>query len=152
MSTPTTRDLTPTTSRPPAPSRRRPFLALSAIIGTQLMLLLDATVVNVALPNPRLALRFPPTGMSWVLNVYPLAFGGLLLLGSRIGDLIGRRTALVWGVAAFTVASIAGGLATSATVLLVARALQGAAAALAAPSTLALITTSFRDGAERNRA
>jgi EmrB/QacA subfamily drug resistance transporter len=127
-------------------------LALSAIIGTQLMLLLDATVVNVALPKLSLDLGFTPTGMSWVLNVYTLAFGGLLLLGSRIGDLIGRRTALVWGVAAFTVASIAGGLATSAAVLLVARGLQGAAAALAAPSTLALITTSFRDGAERNRA
>ncbi|MYS19206.1 Major Facilitator Superfamily protein, partial [Streptomyces sp. DvalAA-14] len=124
MSSPTTRDLTSTdTSGLPSPARRHPFLALAAIIGTQLMLLLDATVVNVALPKLSLDLGFTPTGMSWVLNVYTLAFGGLLLLGSRIGDLIGRRTALVWGVAAFTLASVAGGLATGATVLLIARGL-----------------------------
>jgi EmrB/QacA subfamily drug resistance transporter len=116
------------------------------------MLLLDATVVNVALPGIGSHLGFSPTGMSWVLNVYTLAFGGLLLLGSRIGDLIGRRTALVWGVAAFTLASIAGGVANDSTTLLVARGFQGAAAALAAPSTLALIATSFREGSERNRA
>ncbi|MCL2729764.1 MAG: MFS transporter [Actinomycetia bacterium] len=141
-----------TASGRPSPVRRHPYLALAAIVGAQLMLLLDATVVNVALPGIGVHLGFSPTGMSWVLNVYTLAFGGLLLLGSRIGDLIGRRTALVWGVAAFTVASIAGGVANDATTLLVARGLQGAAAALAAPSTLALIATSFSEGTERNRA
>jgi EmrB/QacA subfamily drug resistance transporter len=135
-----------------SPARRHPFIALAAIVGTQLMLLLDATVVNVALPGIGDHLGFSPTGMSWVLNVYTLAFGGLLLLGSRIGDLIGRRTALVWGVAAFTLASVAGGLANDATTLLIARGVQGAAGALAAPSTLALIATSFSEGAERNRA
>jgi EmrB/QacA subfamily drug resistance transporter len=140
------------TRLPSSPSRRHPFLALAAIVGTQMMLLLDATVVNVALPGIGVHLGFSPTGMSWVLSVYTLAFGGLLLLGSRIGDLIGRRTALVWGVTAFTLASVAGGLANDATTLLLARGFQGAAAALAAPSTLALIATSFGEGAERNRA
>ncbi|WP_435172718.1 MFS transporter [Actinacidiphila sp. bgisy145] len=135
-----------------ARGRAHPYLVLGAIVGTQLMILLDATVVNVALPGIGSHLGFSATGMSWVLNVYTLAFGGLLLLGSRIGDLVGRRTAMVWGVGAFTVASIAGGLANDATTLLVARGLQGAAAALAAPSTLALIATSFAEGTERNRA
>ncbi|UWE12576.1 MFS transporter [Actinacidiphila bryophytorum] len=151
MSTHVVQDQTSTT-RVPAPSGMHSFFALAAILGTQLMLLLDATVVNVALPGIGSHLGFSPTGMSWVLNVYTLAFGGLLLLGSRIGDLIGRRTALVWGVAAFTLASIAGGVANDSTTLLVARGFQGAAAALAAPSTLALIATSFREGSERNRA
>jgi EmrB/QacA subfamily drug resistance transporter len=155
MSTHSVRDLStagPTTSGTPSPSRWHAYAALAAIVGTQLMLLLDATVVNVALPGIGVHLGFSQTGMSWVLNVYTLAFGGLLLLGSRIGDLIGRRTALIWGVSAFTLASIAGGMATSATVLLIARGLQGAAAALAAPSTLALIATSFTEGTARNRA
>lgn len=151
MSTHTVRDVS-TTSRTPSPTRMHSFFALGAIVGTQLMLLLDATVVNVALPGIGTHLGFSPTGMSWVLNVYTLAFGGLLLLGSRIGDLIGRRNALIWGVTAFTLASVAGGLANNGTVLLVARGLQGAAAALAAPSTLALIATTFTEGRERNRA
>ncbi|NUP42502.1 MAG: MFS transporter [Streptomyces sp.] len=151
MSTHVLRDQGSTT-RAPAPSGVHSFFALTAIVGTQLMLLLDATVVNVALPGIGTHLGFSATGMSWVLNVYTLAFGGLLLLGSRIGDLIGRRTALVWGVAAFTLASIAGGVANDATTLLVARGVQGAAAALAAPSTLALIATTFREGPERTRA
>ena len=141
------RDQTTATSSLRAPSRRHPFFALAAIVGTQLMLLLDATVVNVALPGIGTHLGFSPTGMSWVLSVYTLAFGGLLLLGSRIGDLVGRRTALVWGVSAFTVASIAGGVANDSTTLLIARGFQGAAAALAAPSTLALIATTFTEGA-----
>lgn len=151
MSTPAVRDLS-TVSRRPSAAPGRPLLALVAIVGTQLMLLLDATVVNVALPGIGDHLGFSPTGMSWVLNVYTLAFGGLLLLGSRIGDLIGRRRALVWGVSAFTVASVAGGVANDSTTLLIARGLQGAAAALAAPSTLALITTTFAEGTERVRA
>jgi EmrB/QacA subfamily drug resistance transporter len=149
----TTESARSTASSPsPSPAHGHPYLVLGAIVGTQLMILLDATVVNVALPGIGTHLGFSATGMSWVLNVYTLAFGGLLLLGSRIGDLIGRRTALVWGVAAFTVASVAGGLANDATTLLVARGFQGAAAALAAPSTLALIATSFSEGIERNRA
>ncbi len=152
MSTQTSHTPTRVTRLPSSSARSHPFLVLAAIVGTQLMILLDATVVNVALPGIRTHLGFTPTSLSWVLNVYTLAFGGLLLLGSRIGDLIGRRTALVWGVAAFTLASVAGGVANDATTLLVARGFQGAAAALAAPSTLALIATSFSEGSERNRA
>jgi EmrB/QacA subfamily drug resistance transporter len=151
MSTNTVRDAI-VTAPPQSPAKRHPFLALAAIVGTQLMLLLDVTVVNVALPGIGTHLGFSPTNLSWVLNVYTLAFGGLLLLGSRIGDLIGRRNALLWGVSAFTLASVAGGLADNAALLLVARGLQGASAALAAPSTLALIATTFREGIERNRA
>jgi EmrB/QacA subfamily drug resistance transporter len=143
-------DAVPEPDRPPAPAH--PVLALATIVGTQLMLLLDATVVNVALPDIGLHLGFSPTGLSWVVNVYTLAFGGLLLLGSRVGDLVGRRTALVWGVAAFTLASLAGGLAGDTATLLVARGAQGASAALAAPSALALIATNFREGPERHRA
>jgi EmrB/QacA subfamily drug resistance transporter len=152
MSSQAVRDLSTTTTGRPSPTRRHPFFALAAIVGTQLMLLLDVTVVNVALPGIGKHLGFSPTGLSWVLNVYTLAFGGLLLLGSRIGDLIGRRSALMWGVGAFTLASVAGGFANDSTTLLIARGLQGAAAALAAPSTLALIATSFSEGSERNRA
>ncbi|SEG61429.1 drug resistance transporter, EmrB/QacA subfamily [Actinacidiphila yanglinensis] len=148
----TTGATTGATRLPSSPASRHSYLVLGAIVGTQLMILLDATVVNVALPGIGTHLGFSATGMSWVLNVYTLAFGGLLLLGSRIGDLIGRRTAMVWGVAAFTLASVAGGVANDATTLLVARGFQGAAAALAAPSTLALIATSFSEGSERNRA
>jgi EmrB/QacA subfamily drug resistance transporter len=151
MSTQTTRDQTGTTSLP-SPARRHPYIVLGTIVGTQLMILLDATVVNVALPGIGTHFGFSSTNLSWVLNVYTLTFGGLLLLGSRIGDLIGRRTALVWGVSAFTLASIAGGVSNDAATLLTARGLQGAAAALAAPSTLALIATSFSEGTDRNRA
>ncbi|MGW5353827.1 MFS transporter [Streptomyces sp. NPDC004031] len=151
MSTPVLRDQE-TAGRAPAPAEAHPYLALTVIVGTQLVLMLDLTVVNVALPRIGSGLGFSPTGMSWVLNVYALAFGGLLLLGSRVGDLIGRRRALVWGVAAFTLASVLGGVANDAATLLVARGLQGAAAALAAPSTLALIATTFREGPERIRA
>ena len=152
MSTQTPQTRTRVARQPSPAARSHPHLVLGAIVGTQLMILLDATVVNVALPGIRTHLGFSATSLSWVLNVYTLAFGGLLLLGSRIGDLIGRRTALVWGVAAFTLASVAGGLANDAATLLVARGFQGAAAALAAPSTLALIATSFSEGSERNRA
>ncbi|WP_419997398.1 MFS transporter [Streptomyces boninensis] len=143
-----------TTSTKAAPGRppHRPGFALAAIVTTQLMFLVDATVVNVALPYVATDLHFSATGMSWVLNLYTLAFGGLLLLGSRIGDRIGRRRALVIGVLAFTAASLLGGFAPSGEWLLVFRTLQGAAAALAAPSTLALITTTFAEGAERGRA
>ncbi|MEV6110743.1 MFS transporter [Streptomyces sp. NPDC051940] len=141
---------TPARTRPPG--RRAASLALTAIVTTQLMLLVDATVVNVALPYVAGDLHFSATGRSWVINLYALAFGGLLLLGSRIGDRIGRRRALVTGVLAFTAASLLGGFAPSAGWLLAARAAQGAAAALAAPSTLALIATTFREGSERARA
>ncbi len=148
-------------SRRPARSRplagllgriTRPMLVLAVILTCQLMVVLDATIVNVALPDMRTALHFSPTQLSWVLNAYTLTFGGLLLLGARAGDLLGRRTVFLGGIALFTAASLAGGFATTGGLLLAARALQGVGGALAAPSALALLTTMFPDGAERLRA
>jgi EmrB/QacA subfamily drug resistance transporter len=118
----------------------------------QLMLVLDATVVNVALPHIAADLHFSRADLSWVLNGYALAFGGVLLLGGRIGDVFGRRRTFLIGVAAFTAFSLLGGLATSSLVLVAARALQGLGAAFAAPSVLALITTSAKDDGARHRA
>ncbi|MDH2391890.1 MFS transporter [Streptomyces sp. HNM0663] len=131
---------------------RRPALALALILGCQMMLMLDATVVNIALPGIGADLGFSPAGLSWVLNAYTLAFGGLLLVGGRIGDLFGRRRTLVAGAAAFSVASLLGGLADNAPALLLARAAQGAAAAVTAPSALALVATIHPEGPERDRA
>jgi EmrB/QacA subfamily drug resistance transporter len=130
----------------------RPRLVLAVILVCQLMVVLDATIVNVALPKIQTALGFSTSSLSWVINAYALSFGGLLLLGARAGDLIGRRRTFLAGIGLFTVASLAGGLATSSTWLLAARAVQGAGAALAAPSALALLTTMFDEGRERMRA
>jgi len=127
-------------------------IGLWLVMLAQLMLVLDATVVNVALPHIATDLHFSRAELSWVLNGYSLAFGGLLMLGGRIGDVFGRRRAFLIGVAAFTVFSLLGGLATSPLLLVIARALQGLGAAFAAPSVLALITTSARDDGARNRA
>ena len=115
------------------------------------MLVLDATVVNVALPHIQTDLGFTPAGLSWVLNAYTLAFGGLLLLGGRLGDVFGRLRTSRSASAIFTVASLLGGLATSPAWLIAARTLQGVGAALAAPSVLALVTTSAPNEAARNR-
>jgi EmrB/QacA subfamily drug resistance transporter len=112
----------------------------------------DSTVVNVALPDIQKDLGFTPTGLSWVLNAYTLTFGGLLLLGGRVGDIIGRRRTLTVGVLLFAASSLLGGLATDSAWLLAARALQGIGAALTAPSTLALIATNFPDGPRRHHA
>jgi EmrB/QacA subfamily drug resistance transporter len=140
----------------PAVSRRRRVshenLVLAVILTSQLMVVLDATIVNVALPKMQAALDFSPSGLSWVLNAYTLTFGGLLLLGARAGDLIGRRKTFVAGVVVFTIASLVGGFATSGGFLLAARALQGVGGALAAPSSLALMTTMFPEGKQRLRA
>src|SRR4051812_45895966 len=116
------------------------------------MIVLDASVVITALPSIGERLDFSAAGLSWVQSAYALTFGGLLLLGARMGDILGRRRTFVAGVALFTVASFLGGLAESQAWLLGARALQGVGAAIAAPSTLALLTTMFREGPERTRA
>src|SRR5690242_16620779 len=129
---------------------RSPLLAV--ILGSYLMIVLDVSIVINALPRIHHALGFSATGLSWVQNAYTLTFGGLLLLGARAGDLFGRRRMFVTGIALFTVASAAGGAAQSASWLLAARAVQGAGAAIAAPSTLALLMTSFPEGRERTRA
>jgi EmrB/QacA subfamily drug resistance transporter len=138
-----------------APSRHAPGrspLFLTVILAAQLMVVLDTTIVNVALPHIQQALDFSSSGLSWVLNAYVLAFGGLLLLGARAGDLVGRRRVFLGGIALFTFSSLAGGLATAGWTLLVARALQGAGAAFAAPSALSLLTSAFSEGSERVRA
>jgi EmrB/QacA subfamily drug resistance transporter len=122
------------------------------VLVAQLMLILDLTVVNVALPHINTALDFGTAGLSWVLNGYTLAFGGLLLLGGRLGDVFGRRRTFEIGVAVFTLGSLAGGLAQSAGWLIAARSAQGVGAALASPGVLALLTTSAPTQAARNRA
>jgi EmrB/QacA subfamily drug resistance transporter len=118
----------------------------------QLMLVLDVAVMNVALPRIDTDLGFGPASLSWVLNAYTLAFGGLLLLGGRLGDVRGRLRLFEIGLGVFTLFSLLGGLAQTPEQLIVARALQGAGAAMAAPSVLALLTTSAPDEAARNRA
>jgi EmrB/QacA subfamily drug resistance transporter len=130
----------------------RPGLALLVICGAQLMIILDATIVNIALPSMQRALHFSATNLSWVLNAYTLAFGGLLLLGGRSGDLFGRRRMFITGIVLFAGASLAGGFATTAAWLLVCRVLQGVGGAIASPTALALVTNTFPEGPERNRA
>jgi EmrB/QacA subfamily drug resistance transporter len=140
--------------RRPGPSRVRghPGLALIIMLSAQLMIILDLTVVNIALPHIQAGLHFSTDSLSWVLNAYTLTFGGLLLLGGRAGDILGRRRVFLAGIALFTVASLAGGLATEAWWLLAARALQGVGGALATPAVLALVVGSFPEGRERTRA
>ena len=127
-------------------------LALLVIATAQLMVVLDSTIVNVALPPIQRALGFSGSGLEWVVNAYALAFGGLLLLGGRAGDVLGRRRVFVAGIAVFSLASLLGGLATTQEWLLAARALQGIGAAVVAPTALSLVTTTFPEGSPRNRA
>jgi EmrB/QacA subfamily drug resistance transporter len=145
-------------SAPPGPPRTmrrrapRPGVALLIMLAAQLMVVLDMTVVNIALPRISTGLHFSTASLSWVMNGYMLAFGGLLLLGGRAGDILGRRRVFVAGIALFTVASLAGGLATSAAWLLTARVAQGVGGALASPAVLALIISAFPEGRPRTRA
>jgi EmrB/QacA subfamily drug resistance transporter len=127
-------------------------IALLIVLSAQLMVILDATVVNIALPRIEQSLHFSATSLSWVMNGYTLTFGGLLLLGGRAGDILGRRRTFIAGISLFTLASLAGGLASSAGLLLAARAVQGVGGALASPAVLALIVGSFPEGRERTRA
>jgi EmrB/QacA subfamily drug resistance transporter len=127
-------------------------MLLFVILTAQLMVVLDTTIVNVALPHIQHGLGFSASGLSWVLNAYILTFGGLLLLGARAGDLLGRRRVFLSGIALFTLSSLVGGLAATGWILLTARAMQGVGAALAAPSALSLLTTAFADGQARVRA
>ncbi|MFE2021027.1 MFS transporter [Streptomyces sp. NPDC059499] len=142
-----------TQSKPGAARRTgRPGIALAVIAACQLMVVLDATIVNIALPHIQDALSFSTTDLSWVLSSYTLTFGGLLLLGGRAGDILGRRRVFMAGILLFTLASLLGGLAQEPWQLLAARALQGVGGAIASPTSLALITTTFPEGPERNRA
>ena len=127
-------------------------VALLVIATAQLMVVLDATIVTVALPHIQTALGFSGSGLEWVINAYALVLGGLLLLGGRAGDQFGRRRMFVIGLLLFSAASLAGGLATSQAWLLAARAVQGAGGAIVAPTALALIATTFPEGPPRTRA
>src|SRR6266852_8636557 len=142
----------PTVDRNTNPLPRNLGLALAVIAAAQLMVVLDATIVNIALPSIQRSLKFTPTGLEWVINAYSLTFGGLLLLGGRAGDLFGRRRVFTAGIVLFTLGSLAGGFATNATWLIAARAAQGVGAAIVAPTALSLIADTFREGSERNRA
>jgi EmrB/QacA subfamily drug resistance transporter len=127
-------------------------IAIVAITGMQLMSTLDGTIVIVALPRMQAELGLSDAGKSWVITAYVLAFGGLLLLGGRVGDAIGHKRAFLSGVGLFTIASLVCGLATEGVTLIVARAVQGTGAAIAAPTGLALIATTYAVGNARNRA
>jgi EmrB/QacA subfamily drug resistance transporter len=127
-------------------------MVLGIILATYLMIILDASVVITALPKIQEGLDFSAADLSWVQSAYALTFGGFLLLGARAGDVIGRRTVFVLGIGVFTFASFIGGFAQSPAELLIARAVQGLGGAVAAPATLALLTTTFEEGEPRTRA
>lgn len=127
-------------------------IALFVIASCQLMVVLDITIVNIALPHIQDSLNFSTTSLSWVVNAYTLTFGGLLLLGGRAGDILGRRRVFIFGILLFGFASLLCGLAQNDWQLLAARALQGVGGAISSPTSLSLITTNFTEGPERNRA
>src|SRR3954469_2094763 len=130
--------------------RKGPVLAI--ILSSYTMIVLDISIVITGLPQIDASLGFSATGLSWIQNAYLLAFGGLLLLGARAGDLFGRRRIFIVGLGVFTLASVAVGAAQSEAWLIAARAIQGVGAAILAPSTRALLQTSFDEGPERTRA
>lgn len=133
-------------------SARRPGVALTVISTAQLMVVLDATIVNVALPSIQRGLHFSTANLVWVTTAYSLTFGGLLLFGGRTGDLYGRRRMFLVGIIVFAVASLFGGLAQSDVWLIATRAVQGVGAAIASPTALSLIAANFPEGPSRNRA
>jgi EmrB/QacA subfamily drug resistance transporter len=133
-------------------AQRRKWLALALLATTQFVIVLDAAIVNVAIPSIGKDLHFSPEDLTWIPNAYALTFGGFLLLGGRMADLLGRRRLFRIGLVLFSVASLLGGLSTSETQLIAARALQGLGAALLAPSGLSMVTNMFAEGSERNKA
>ncbi len=145
-----------TTAAAPSPAAqtapRSKNLALALLAMTQFIVVIDASIVNVALPSIGRALHFSEADLSWVVNAYTLTFGGFLLLGGRLADLLGRRRMFISGLILFSLSSLAGGLAQSEAWLIGARALQGLGAAIVSPAALSIITTTFADGGERNRA
>ena len=139
-------------SAPDLNTERGKNLALMLLAMTQFVIVIDASIVNVALPSIGSHLHFSRDDLSWVVNAYTLTFGGFLLLGGRLADLLGRRRMFMIGLVLFSLASLAGGLAQSETWLIAARAVQGLGAAMVSPAALSIITTTFAEGAERNRA
>src|SRR6266511_6323350 len=131
---------------------RRRWIALALLCFAQFIVVLDASIINVALPSIGDALDFSQENLAWVVNAYVLTFGGFLLLGGRMADLLGRRRVFMGGLLLFALASLAGGFATNPGQLIAARAVQGLGAAILSPSALSIVTTTFGDGAERNRA
>ena len=136
----------------PAVAYRRRWIALAVLAMADFVVILDASIVNVALPSIGRALGPSQDGLSWVVNAYVLTFGGFLLLGGRLADLLGRRRMFITSLVVFSAASLAGGLAPSGPALVAARAVQGLAAAVLAPAALSLVTATFAEGPERNRA
>src|SRR3954452_12416022 len=130
----------------------RRWLALGLLCVAQFVVVLDASIVNVALPSIGKALDFSQENLSWVVNAYVLTFGGFLLLGGRLAVLLGRRRVFMSGLVVFALASLVGGFANSETTLIAARAVQGLGAAILSPAALSIVTTTFRDGSERNKA
>ena len=138
------------TKSPPAETNR--WFVLVLVCLAQFMVVLDATITNVALPSIQSDLGFSATDLQWVINGYTLLFGGFLLLGGRAGDLVGRKKIFLAGVALFSFASLLCGLSTSSEMLIAARALQGLGAALVSPAALSIITTTFAEGPDRTKA
>ena len=130
----------------------RKWWALVLLAAAQFVVVLDASIVNVALPSIGTDLEFSQDNLSWVVNAYVLVFGGFLLLGGRMADLLGRRRMFIAGLVLFAAASLAGGLAQTDIQLIIARAVQGLGAALLSPAALSIVTTTFAEGAERNKA
>ena len=133
-------------------ARDKRWVALALLCVAQFVVVLDASIVNVALPTIGSALHFSEGDLPWVVNAYVLTFGGFLLLGGRMADLLGRRRVFMGGLVLFALASLAGGLATNSGQLIAARAVQGLGAAILSPAALSIVTTTFSDGAERNKA
>ena len=136
----------------PDSSTTNRWLVLVIACLAQFMVVLDNTIVNVALPSMQRGLHFSPANLQWVVNAYTLIFGGFLMLGGRAADLLGRRRLFVVGVALFAAASLLNGLAQSSTMLILGRGLQGLGGALVSPAALSIIMTTFQDNGERTRA
>ena len=135
-----------------SPDNDRKWFALILLCAVQFMVVLDVAIVNVALPTIKNALDFSDANLQWVVSAYTLTFGGFLMLGSRIADLLGRKRLFIAGLVLFSAASLACGLSQSDTQLIVFRAIQGLGAAVISPAALAILTTTFREGEERNKA
>ncbi|HEX6117746.1 MAG TPA: MFS transporter, partial [Solirubrobacterales bacterium] len=136
----------------PKTAHQRRWIALVLLAAAQFIVVLDASIVNVALPSIGEALDFSQENLAWVVNAYVLTFGGFLLLGGRLADLLGRRRVFIAGLLLVAAASLAAGFASNEAQLIAARAAQGLGAAIISPAALSIGTTTFRDGSERNKA
>src|SRR5436305_1591060 len=135
-----------------SPDNERKWLALILLCAVQFMVVLDVSIVNVALPTIKEALNFSDANLQWVVSAYTLTFGGFLMLGGRVADLLGRKRLFMAGLVLFSGASLACGLSGSDSQLIAFRAIQGLGAAVISPAALSILTTTFREGEERNKA